>query len=84
MSRTFKDKRINKIKNGFKKEPELKLHYVNYKKKGFTEKYNNTTCPDCRSNCDYEQGYLVCNSCGWSDLLMNYSNSNELDFSEAS
>lgn len=86
MSRTNKDKRNIKLKNGFSKEPNLRTRYAHVKIHGFIEDFENSQCPDCGGVCEYQDGFYTCSECHWGGFSneSDFEETNELEFSRAS
>lgn len=84
MSRTTKDKKKNRTKNLYQKEPQLTSRYLKIKRHGFDDEFNEKSCPVCRGFCEYERGYYICQDCGWGSFINDgCSELGELDFSNA-
>lgn len=70
MSRTLKDKRdvyktekepMERRKPG----PILKRRYLNFRKSGAS--VDGESCPECGGLTDFQDGYLICSECGWTE-----------------
>lgn len=70
MSRTHKDK--NEIylakserREKRRQEPSLRRRFFNQKKSG--PPLDGEHCPECGGFTDFQNGYLTCSECGWTD-----------------
>jgi len=70
MSRTLKDKRdIYRTEQELveRRKPSLMLkrRYLNFKKSGVPD--DGECCPECSGLTDFQNGYLTCSECGWTE-----------------
>lgn len=72
MSRTYKDKKLRylntaEFKLDHKEDIGLKTRYRNFKKSGPPVEYEQ--CPECGGYTDYQNGYLCCEECNYSEVI---------------
>jgi hypothetical protein len=70
MSRTLKDKRDiyrteQELVERRKPSPMFKRRYLNFKKSGVPD--DGECCPECAGLTDFQNGYLTCSECGWTE-----------------
>lgn len=70
MARTFKDKNeiyLSKTERRAKQrqEPGLRRHFLNQKRSG--PPLDGEHCPGCGGFTDFQNGYLTCSECGWTE-----------------
>jgi hypothetical protein len=82
MSRTFKDKKEEKVKR-LNKQPEFKRSYRAAIENGFADDIDFDTCPDCGATTSFESGFLSCGECNWGSFFPNEKDSDgDLEFSD--
>lgn len=82
MSRTFKDRKGAIPKGSLKSNQSISPEYLKMKTQGYSDEFDDSICPDCKTPCEYERGYFTCHNCGWGSFINeNLYETGELEFS---